>query len=71
VAWVLYQKPFRIVQDVVVESTPAVVASLGRQLTLNGTLRYQAYDDTICFSPQTVPLTWTVMVRGLDRGRPP
>lgn len=65
----VYQKPFRIVQDVVVDSTPAGVAALGKQLALKGTLRYQACDDSICFNPQTVPLTWTVAVRELDRER--
>jgi hypothetical protein len=38
-------------------------------LTLKGTLTYQACDERICFSPQSVPLTWTVAVRQLDRER--
>jgi hypothetical protein len=67
----VYQKPFRIVQDVVVESTPAAVAALGKQVTLKGTLRYQACDDKICFNPQTMPLTWTIAVRELVRERVP
>jgi|CXWL01.1.fsa_nt_gi peroxiredoxin len=65
----VYQKPFRIVQDVVVAATPAAAAALGKQVTLTGTLRYQACDDKICFSPQAVPLTWTVSVGELDRER--
>ncbi len=67
----VYQTPFRIVQDVVIDPTPAAVAALGKSVTLRGTLRYQACDDEVCFSPQSVPLTWTVAVRELDRERVP
>jgi hypothetical protein len=38
-------------------------------LTIKGTLSYQACDDRICFSPQSVPLAWTVSVRPVDRER--
>jgi len=30
---------------------------------VKGTLTYQACDDTICFPPRTVPLTWTVGIK--------
>jgi len=40
-----------------------------QRLTIKGVLNYQAYDDKVCFTPQTVPLTWTVTVRQLDRER--
>ena len=36
---------------------------------LPGELRYQACDDKLCFTPQSVPLTWTVALRPLDRER--
>lgn len=29
----------------------------------------QACDDKICFNPQTVPLSWTVNLKPLDRER--
>ncbi len=67
----VYQKPFRIVQDLVVDFAPQAVASLGESVAVKGTLRYQACDDAICYNPQTVPLTWTVAVRALDRDRVP
>jgi peroxiredoxin len=68
----VYQHPFRIVQDVTVDaSTQGTAALAGRtSITLSGTLSYQACDDKLCFTPQTVPLTWTVSLRALDRERP-
>lgn len=30
---------------------------------------HQACDDKVCFSPQSVPLAWTLTVRPLDRER--
>jgi hypothetical protein len=38
-------------------------------MTIAGTLQYQACDDKVCFTPQSVPLTWTLGLRALDRER--
>ena len=38
-------------------------------LTIAATLNYQACDDKVCFNPQSVPLSWTIGVRALDRER--
>jgi hypothetical protein len=67
----VYQRPFRIVQDVTIDASPQGTAALAGKasLTLAGTLSYQACDDKLCFTPQTVPLTWTVSLRALDRER--
>ncbi len=67
----VYQRPFRIVQDVVIDASPDTQAALKdvSALTLKGTLDYQACDDKVCFSPQSVPLTWTVAIGHLDRER--
>jgi hypothetical protein len=67
----VYRRPFRIVQDVVVEASPDAQNALKdvTTITLRGRLNYQACDDRICFAPQTVPLTWTVDLRQLDRER--
>lgn len=48
----VYAKPFRIVQD--------VTRTRRGPLTIKGTLRYQACDDTVCYRPTNVPLEWTV-----------
>jgi DsbC/DsbD-like thiol-disulfide interchange protein len=53
----VYAKPFRIAQDVVVR--PAAGAA---SVTIKGTLRYQACDDTLCYLPANVPVSWTVKV---------
>jgi AhpC/TSA family protein/cytochrome c biogenesis DsbD-like protein len=67
----VYQRPFRIVQDLVIDSSPPAEAALKTvtSLTINGVLNYQACDDKVCFTPQAVPLTWTVNLRQLDRER--
>jgi hypothetical protein len=64
----VYQKPFRIVQDVMIDPSPSGMAALQAQssVTITATLDYQACDDKVCFIPQSVPLAWTVTLRALD-----
>ena len=68
----VYQKPFTLVQDVILEGTPQAQAALrGKDaITLGGTLEYQACSDTVCFNPTTVPLSWTLPLRALVTERP-
>ena len=72
----VYQHPFRIVQDVTLdpsrEGTAALkdTTSLTTSLTISGRFDYQACDDRVCFTPQSVPLSWTIAVKPLDRERP-
>jgi alkyl hydroperoxide reductase subunit AhpC len=68
----VYQKPFRLLREVVVEGTPQAQAALRGQtaLTIAGTLDYQACDDKICFNPVALPVTWTFSVRPLVTARP-
>jgi len=67
----VYRRPFRIVQDVLIDPSPQGLAALKdlSSLTIKGVLNYQACDDKLCFTPQSVPLTWTVTLRQLDRER--
>jgi AhpC/TSA family/Thiol:disulfide interchange protein DsbD, N-terminal len=67
----VYQRPFRIVQDVLIDPSPQAQAALkdAASMTIKGVLSYQACDDRLCFTPQSVPLTWTVTLRPLDRER--
>ena len=60
----VYQAPFRLVQEIVLAVTPeAEVAFRDKsELTLTGSLEYQACDDKVCFNPATVPLSWTLKV---------
>jgi hypothetical protein len=67
----VFQRPFRIVQNVAIDTSTKGQAALKgiSTLTINGTLSYQACNDTVCFNPQLVPLAWTVTLRQLDRAR--
>jgi peroxiredoxin len=67
----VYQHPFRIVQDVMIDPSPAGQAALKDHpaMTIKGVLNYQACDESVCFLPRSVPLTWTVALQPLDRVR--
>jgi hypothetical protein len=54
-------------QEVVLETTTdAQAAFRGKdELTLTGSLDYQACDDEVCYNPVSVPLSWTVAMRPL------
>ena len=54
----VYSKPFRIVQAATLVKRPAPT----RPLTVKGAVKYQACDESICYAPITVPVTWTVTV---------
>ena len=53
----VFSKPFRITQDVTIAARPAGA------LTITGSFRYQACDDSVCYLPKTVPIEWTVAGR--------
>jgi peroxiredoxin len=68
----VYQKPFSLMREIVLEGTPEAQAALSGMESLNvrGTLEYQACDDTVCFNPESVPLSWRFAMRPLVRERP-
>lgn len=39
------------------------------KVTVEGILRYQACDESRCFPPSEVPLSWELTVRALDLER--
>jgi peroxiredoxin len=63
----VYQKPFTLVQEIILEGTPQAQAAFRGKtsLTITGTLEYQACDDTICYNPASVPVSWTINLRPL------
>ena len=67
----VFQRPFRIVQDVAIDPTISaqVVLKDVSSVTITGRLTYQACDDKVCFTPRSVPLTWNVALRPLDLER--
>ncbi len=61
----VFDGSFRLVRDVTIgKAAPG-------PLVIEGTLKYQACDDRLCYVPQSVPLQWTVQVEAHDRERPP
>lgn len=52
----VYDKPFRLVQDVTVSSKTATIV-------VKGKIEYQACDDAVCYKPATIPVSWTIGVK--------
>ena len=67
----VYQKPFRVIQDLMIDASRDAEAALRDvpRLTIKGSLSYQACDDRVCFLPEIVPLAWNVNLKVLDRER--
>ena len=65
----VYQKPFRLLQDVTLLATPEAQKLLAGQtsVTLTGKLEYQACDDKVCYAPRSVPVKWTFPLQPPDR----
>jgi DsbC/DsbD-like thiol-disulfide interchange protein len=55
----VFQKPFRLTQDVTVDKS----TKPGSSVTVSGTVSYQACDDRVCYAPESAPVTWTVLVK--------
>ena len=68
----VYMSEFTLLQDVVVEAS--IEAEEARSqldaLTLTGSLDYQACSDTFCFNPVSIPISFTLDLRELDRSGP-
>ena len=67
----VFQKPFRLVQSLAVSTSPEARTALEGvdTVTIAGTLEYQACDDHLCFTPRSIPVSYTVKVRQLDTER--
>ena len=67
----VYQHAFRIVQDVMLDPSKEGGAALKdvATLTITGRFDYQACSDKVCFEPQSIPLSWAIAVKPLDRER--
>jgi len=69
----VYEGHFRLTREVVLgnDKDLTVAADKDGNVTLQGTLRYQACDAEKCFLPENVPLAWTLHFEPLDRVRVP
>ncbi len=67
----VFQKPFRLVQSMAVSTSPDARAALKGvdTITISGSVEYQACDDRLCFTPRSIPVSYTVTVRQLDTER--
>jgi hypothetical protein len=67
----IFQKPFRLVQSMAVSASSDARAALKGVdvVTISGSLEYQACDDRLCFTPRSIPLSYSVKVRALDTER--
>jgi DsbC/DsbD-like thiol-disulfide interchange protein len=52
----VFQKPFRLTEDVTVGKS----AKPGAKLTITGRVDYQACDDKVCFIPASIPVSWSI-----------
>ena len=67
----VFTNSFRVSRDVVFapDAKLKTLANEKGEITIHGTLKYQACDDKMCFLPATVPLDWTFHYQALDRQR--
>lgn len=67
----VFQKPFRLTQDVAFDASPDARKALASVATvlITGTLDYQACDDKTCYISKSVPVSYSVKVRQLDTER--
>ena len=68
----VYDQSFELVQELILEGTlEAQDAMRGQEeITITGTLAYQACSETICYPPQSIDLSWSVPLRPLIFQRP-
>jgi hypothetical protein len=68
----VFEGRFKITQDVVVSASNAAHdAQAGKPVLIEGELRYQVGDKTICYPPQSVPIKRELQVLPLDFKRSP
>jgi len=69
----VYRNHFRLTRDITIapEATLKPLVDSAGTFTVEGTLRYQACDDRLCYVPQELPLKWTFQFENYDRQRVP
>ena len=69
----VYRNHFRLVREITIapEATLKPLLNKDGTFSVEGTLRYQACDDRLCYVPQELPLKWTFQFENYDRQRVP
>lgn len=67
----VFQGPFRLAHEVLLDPRARSddAPAPGGSLLVSGRLDYQACDDTICYNPVSVPISWALTAGALDRER--
>jgi hypothetical protein len=60
----VYEGRFRLLRDVTINKSPPT-----GDLVIEGSLKYQACDDRMCYIPETVPLHWSLHIEARDPTR--
>src|SRR4029078_273667 len=55
----VFQKPFRLTQDVTLDKS----AKPGSSVAVAGTVNCQACDDKVCYPPENASVSWSVSVK--------
>jgi Disulphide bond corrector protein DsbC len=55
----MFEKPFRLTQEITVQGS----LKPGSSLPVKGTVNYQACTDRECYPPESIPVNWTLIVR--------
>lgn len=69
----VFEGRLRLTRDVTLGPDKAVRALVNeaKQLVMEGSLRYQACSDRLCYPPETVPVKWTLQLEAHDSERVP
>lgn len=62
----VYEKKIRLIRDLTIGNDRKP-----KEIPVNGTFRYQACDDRLCYPPETVPVKWNLTLEPLDAERVP
>lgn len=72
----VFEGKFKITEDVTVGASrlgdgARALIGVGKKLSIEGELRYQACDKTVCYPPTSVPVKWELKILPLDLERSP
>ena len=69
----VYRNRFRVTRDITVAQEAKIkpLVDASGNFSVEGTLRYQACDDRLCYVPQDLPVKWTFHLESFDRQRAP
>jgi hypothetical protein len=68
----VYEKTFSLQREIVISQPPRLKPLLsGSDLSIEGSFRYQACDDTQCYVPEVIPLKWVLRFEPHDSQRVP